>query len=79
MSRHSITLKRDGVCGFLSNQSIGTDALNALRRIPGIEDLEIISESEEKVEIRYTWNGKGKFWETNDILLKHGLVRADSK
>jgi hypothetical protein len=47
LSEHSITLERKGVQGFMSTQSIGTDALNALLTIPGVEDPEIISESDD--------------------------------
>jgi hypothetical protein len=79
VSKHSITLKRDGIKGFLSNQSIGTDALNALVSIPGVENPEIVSESNEQVELTYSWVGDGKFWETNEHLAKFGLARADVK
>lgn len=77
MSEHSITLKRKGVQGFLSTQRIGTDALNALLSIPGVENPEIVSESNEQVELTYSWVGDGKFWETENHLLEFGLARAD--
>lgn len=79
MSKHSITLKREGVQGFLSSQSIGTDALNALLSVPGVENPEIVSESTELVKLTYDWIGEGRFWETSEHLLKFGLSRADLK
>lgn len=77
MSKHSITLRRKGVQGFLSSQRIGTDALNALLSIPGVENPEIISESTELVALTYNWVGVDQFLETSEYLLKFGLCRAD--
>ena len=79
MSKHSITLKRDGTKGFLSPQSIGTDAFNALQSIPGVEEVEIMGESNEQVELTYSWGDDGKFWETDELLAKFGLARVDVK
>lgn len=79
MSKHSITLKRDGIKGFLSSQSIGTDALNALHSISGVEEADVVSESNEQVELTYSWVGDGKFWETDEHLAKFGLARVDVK
>ncbi|MBU1396389.1 MAG: hypothetical protein KKE84_09655 [Gammaproteobacteria bacterium] len=79
MSKHSIILKRDGLKGFLSSQSIGTDALSALCSIPGVENPEIVSESNEQVELTYSWAGDGTFWNTNEHLAEFGLARADIK
>jgi hypothetical protein len=78
MSKHSVILRRDnGIEGFFSDQSVGTDALNAMQSIPGVENPEIIRESDEEVELTYDWVGDGKFWETGEYLKKFGLVRAD--
>ena len=77
MSRHSITLRRSGVRGFLSDQSIGTDAINALLGIKGVENPEIVDESNEQVELTYTWSGDDKFWETSQHLERFGLVRVE--
>jgi hypothetical protein len=79
VSKHSITLKRDGIKGFLSSQSIGTDARNALLSIPGLEEAEVVSESNLQVELTYSWAGDGKFWETDEYLAKFGLARVDVK
>jgi hypothetical protein len=79
VSKHSIALKRDGITGFLSSQSIGTDALNALLSIPGVEDAEVVSELNEQVELTYSWGGDGKFWDANEHLAKFGLARLDDK
>lgn len=77
MTKHSITLGRDGVSGFLSNQDIGTDALNALSSIDGVEDVEIVWETENQVQLSYNWTDKEKFWGTGEVLAKHGLKRID--
>jgi len=77
MPRHSIILKREGVEGFLSDQRIGTDALNAMQSIPGVENPEIITESDDQVGLTYDWTGDGPFWKTGEYLRKFGLARAD--
>ena len=76
MSKHSITMKRDGMRGFLSSQRIGTDAINALLSIPGVENPEIVSESDGQVTLTYSWVGTGKFCETEEYLAKCGLARV---
>lgn len=77
MSKHSITLKRDGIKGFLSIQDLGADALTALFAIPGVDEPEVVSESDEQVELSYSWIGDDKFWETGEHLAKFGLARVD--
>jgi hypothetical protein len=79
MTKHTIALKREGTMGFLSDQSIGTDAFNAMSAIPGVETPEIISESEDRVELSYDWGGEGVIWTIGEHLLKYGLARADSE
>lgn len=79
MSKHSVTLKRDGMKGFLSTQSIETDALNALNSIPGVEHVEVVSASNEQVELAYSWIGDGKFWETDMHMASFGLARVHGK
>ena len=74
MSKHSITLKRNGMRGFLSSQRIGTDGINALLSIPGVEDPEIVGESDEQVELTYSWVGDGEFLETCEYLAKFRLA-----
>jgi hypothetical protein len=76
---HSITLKRDEMKGFLSTQSIGTEALNALHAIPGVGKAKVVSESNEQVELTYSWVGDGKFWEIDEHLAEFGLARVDVK
>lgn len=77
MFKHSIILKCGGIKGILSGQRIGTVAINALNTIPGVEDLEIVSDSNEKVKLTYSWIGDDKFWKIDDKLAGFGLVRAD--
>lgn len=40
----------------LSQNTIGTDGLNALLRIPGVSDPEVVEETEDYVVISYTWD-----------------------
>lgn len=75
MSKHSITLKRDGT----SHQTVGTDGFNALQSIQGVEEVEIMSESNEQVELTYSWGDDGKFWEADERLAEYGLARVDIK
>jgi len=79
MLTYSITLQRSGARGFLSSQSIGTDALNAMSSIPGVKNPKIIKESDEQVEIKYEWDGSDKFWETDTHLHQFGLERVNVK
>lgn len=74
MSKHSISLKRDGINGFSSTQSVGTDALNAMLSIPGVRDPEIVVESSDKVELTYSWVGESEFLGTSAYLHKFGLT-----
>jgi hypothetical protein len=79
MPNHLITLKRQGINGFLSCQSIGTDALDALSSIPGVVNIEIVCESDVQVEMSCNYIGKSVFWETNAHLIKFGLCRVYPK
>lgn len=76
MSEQSITLIRSGVNGFLSTQSIGTDAIAALYAIPEIKDIEVTNESDDQVDITYSWTGDEKFWDADEHLKKFGLARV---
>lgn len=72
--KFKITLERKGIDGFLSNQSIGTDALNALQSIPKIENPSITHETQELVTLEYEYPIDEKFWHTEEILIKYGLA-----
>lgn len=74
--RYSITLLRDNLNPKPNNSTLGTDALNALSSIPGVIDLEILSESEEEVVITYEYTlADNKFLELNIHLYKFNLSR----
>jgi hypothetical protein len=76
MTRHKIRIGR--ATGFwVSNNTLGTDALNALAAISGVSDLEVEHESEDEVEISYAWSGTEKFWTTGEHLERLGLRRLD--
>ena len=76
MSKHSITVRRDGMRGFLSSQRTGTDAINAILSIAGIKDPEILSESGGQVTLTFSWVGNGVFWATDEYLEKFCLTRV---
>ena len=80
MSTHSIILKRNGMNGFLSTQqSLGTVALNAMNAIPGVKNPKIVRESNEQVEITYSWVGDVYFNKINEHMADFGLVRVAVK
>jgi hypothetical protein len=78
MSKHNITLERDEIMGFLSQQTLGTDALNALSSIDGVSDPEIISENNIQVQVSYYWTDKTKFWGADDVFAQYGLKRTNN-
>lgn len=75
MKRFNIVIAR--AASFVSNNSLGTDALNAIAAIPGANNVEIDRESDHEVEISYEWRSVDKFWETEEHLHKCGLRRVD--
>ncbi len=77
MSKHSITLERDGVKGFLSDQIISTDALRALSSIRGVDNVEIVWETDDQVQLSYNWTGEEPFWGAGEVLSQHGLKRIN--
>lgn len=81
MAKRTIVLRREGMQGFRSDQSIGTDAFNAMRTMPGVKNPEIVNESESQVTVSYDWVGKEKFWQAGEHLLRYGLawVTPDSR
>ena len=76
MARHKIRIGRT-TGSRVSNNTLGTDALNALAAIPGVADMEVEHESDDEVEISYTWTGTEKFWTTGEHLECRGLRRLD--
>jgi hypothetical protein len=80
MSKSLIVLGRGGVEGFLSQQSIGTNALNAMASIQWVTNPEIIEESDEQVKLTFNWVGEENFyWLIDEQLVKYGLVLVDIK
>lgn len=66
MTRKFVTLVRNSK-GFLGSNTIGTDALNAISTINGIEDVQIEKESEDEVDISYLPTDNELFLETELI------------
>lgn len=70
-----ITLER--LSESLSNNTVGTDSLNALREIPGVTNAEVTEETENSAVVSYTWVAESDRYELIDELLrKYGLRRA---
>lgn len=76
MKRYTIKIART-TGFFVSNNSLGTDALNAISSVPGVVDLEIEEEVEDEVTLSYSWTAAEKFQETAEHLGKFGLRRVD--
>lgn len=76
MKRYTIKIVRTaGV--FVSKNSLGTDALNAISSVPGTADVKIEEESDDEVTLSYGWTASKKFLETAEHLEKFGLRRVD--
>jgi hypothetical protein len=80
MFKYLIVLGRGGVEGFLSRQSIGTNALNSMASIQWVANPEIVEESDEQVKLTFNWVGEEDFfWRIDEQLVKYGLVLVDIK
>jgi hypothetical protein len=79
MTRHKIVVKRNTLGQFAAQNSIGTDAFNAVSAIPGATDVRIEVEDDEQVEISYSYTLKDKFMDTATHLAAYGLERVDWK
>jgi hypothetical protein len=80
MSKYLIVLRRGDIKGFLSQQSIGTNALNAMASIQWVTNSEIVEESDEQVKLTFNWVGEENFyWLIDEQLVKYGLVLVDIK
>ncbi len=76
MTRHKIRIGRH--TGFwVSNNTLGTDALNALASIPGVTDMAVEHESDDEVVISYMWSGTERFWTTGEHLQRCTLRRLE--
>jgi len=60
----------------LSENSVGTDALNAMARVPGARNLSIIDEGPSHAVISEDWvTGPERFLEFETLLGTFGLIR----
>lgn len=76
MKRYTIKIART-TGFFVSNNSLGTDALNAVSSVPGAVDVEIEEESDDEVTLSYGWTTSERYLETAEHLEKFGLRRVD--
>lgn len=75
---HIFLMRADNLEGFLSTNSIGTDALNALVAIQGVSCPEIVKVTDGVAELTYKWNGEERFMRADEHFNKYGLVRVYS-
>lgn len=73
MAKHTIVLRREGMLAFMSDQSIGTDAINAMSTMPGVKNPMIVSESESQATVSFDWVGTVPFMQAGQHLLRYGL------
>ncbi len=73
MTKYTRVLRREGMQGFMSDQSIGTDAINAMSTMPGVKNPVIVSESESQVTVSFDWVGSEPFMQAGQHLLRYGL------
>jgi hypothetical protein len=77
MTSYTVRLQRgNDISGFMSSSSIGSDAQKGMLSIPGVEQLEVITEDEHSVTLAYKWTGQEKFWQTDEYLKKFGVCRV---
>ena len=61
--------------GFLSNNSVSTDAFNAISSIPGTKNVKILKEAENEAEISYEWTKNKPFLDTEIYLSNFGVCK----
>jgi hypothetical protein len=75
VSNFKINLRR--IALNMSANTIGTDALNAMSNILGVNNVQIISETNEEVSLTYSYSSDKKYWQINEHLAKFWLERSD--
>jgi hypothetical protein len=73
-SRHKVTVERTTQANVRA-VTLGTDALNGIGSIPGVEDLRIESEDDGSVTLSYLWSRPETFQATDEHLAQCGLQR----
>jgi hypothetical protein len=76
MTRYKIVVKRNAL-GQMAQNTIGTDALNAILNIPGVADVRIEAEDDEQVEITYSYTLNENYGDLVTHLAKFGLERVN--
>ncbi len=73
---YTVTILRDQLSTVITNNSIGTDALNAVSTIPLCTAVKLVCENDEFAIIEYEYpNGSPKFWDTDTHLAEFGLKK----
>lgn len=77
MKIYKVTLVRDNNVpnGFLSNNSVSTDAFNAISSIPGTKNVRILKEAENEAELSYEWTNNEPFLDSGMYFSKYGVCK----
>lgn len=81
---YEILVERDIRARFLSSRTVGTDAVDAMWRVPGVDDVELLEEDPDqkqaRAKISYLYMGEQRFMTIDAHLQEFGLkrVREDS-
>lgn len=78
---YEIRVRRNPRSSHISSQTAGTDAVNAMWRVPGVEDVELLEESEEDSEngqarLSYMYASGERFTTIDTHLDAFGLERV---
>lgn len=76
-----IVVRRNPRSAYISSQTVGTDAVNALWRVPGVEEVELLEESDVDAEggqakLAYAYASSERYMAIDTHLDKFGLERV---
>lgn len=80
-STYEITVERNRHAPILSTRSVGTDAVDAMWRVPGVDAVELLEEDvadedNGRVKLSYLYLGDQRFETIDTHLEKFGLQRV---
>ena len=76
MNKYTVTLLRDQLSTVITNNSIGTDAFNAVSTIPFCADVTVLNEADDSARIEFKYpSGAPQFLDTGTHLAKFALKK----
>ena len=79
---YEILVERDARSRTLSSRTVGTDAVDAMWRVPGVDAVELLEESADdelgRAKLSYLYMGEQRFPTIDSHLEKFGLRRVMS-